>query len=176
MTKKEAKRSKHDWPQVWKSIGTITIVSMLSVALFGLLYWALKLSTFQFELRVALGIIWIIATELLLSRFINIVQDDFPEEVAHLALFVALASGMLGAGDYVQRSISPFHECDSIVKENLDDAEFIHSSLLTEVDTSMVGYYIFNTVQRHYQRGTADVTFEAYVAAPVKQSNGVYMV
>lgn len=176
MTKKEAKRSKHDWPQVCKSIGTITIVSILSVVLFGLLYWALKLNTFQFELSVAFGIIWIIATELLLSRFINIVQDDLPQRVAHFALFVALASGMLGAGDYAQRSISPYHDCDSIVKENLGDAEFIHSSLLTEVDTSMLGYYIFPTVQRHYQRGTADVTFEAYVATPVKQSKGVYMV
>ena len=154
MTKKEGKRSKHDWPEVWKSIGVITIVSIFSVALFGLLYWALKLNTFQFELRVALGIIWIIATELLLSRFINIVQDDFPQHAAHFALFVALTSGMLGAGDYAQRSISPYHECDSIVKENLGDAEFIHSSLLTEVDTSMLGYYVFPTVQQHYQRAT----------------------
>ena len=64
-------KKKHNWPQVWKSIGTITIASMLSVALFGLLYWALKLNTFQFELSVALGIIWIIATELLLSRFVS---------------------------------------------------------------------------------------------------------
>ena len=175
MTKKEGKRSKHDWPEVWKSIGVITIVSIFSVALFGLLYWALKLNTFQFELRVALGIIWIIATELLLSRYINIVQDDFPQRAAHFALFVALTSGMFGAGDYAQRSISPYHECDSIVKENLGDAEFIHSSLLTEVDTSMLGYYVFPTVQQHYQRATADITFEAYVAAPVKQSKGVYM-
>ena len=169
-------KKKHDWPQVWKSIGMITIVSMLSVTLFGLLYWSLKLNTFQLSLRVALGIIWIIATELLLSRYISIVQNDFPRNVVHIALVVALTSGMIGAGDYVHRRTSPFHDCDSIVKESLGGAEFIHSSLLTEVDTSMLGYYIFPTVQRHYQRGTADVTFEAYVAAPVKQSKGVYMV
>ena len=169
-------KKKHDWPQVWKSIGMITIVSMLSVALFGLLYWSLKLNTFQLSLRAALSIIWIIATELLLSRYISIVQDDFPRNVVHFALVVALTSGMVGAGDYVHRRTSPFHDCDSIVKESLGDAEFIHSSLLTKVDTSMLGYYIFPTVQRHYQRGTADVTFEAYVAAPVKQSNGVYLV
>ena len=80
-------RRKHDWPQVWKSIGMITIASMLSVALFGLLYWALKLHTFQLELSLALGIIWVFVTELLLSRYINIVQNDFPENFAHFALY-----------------------------------------------------------------------------------------
>ena len=174
MTKKEGKRSKHDWPEVWKGIGVITIVSIFSVALFGLLYWALKLNTFQFELRVALGIIWIIATELLLSRFINIVQDDFPEEVVHFALLVALASGLLGAGDYVHRRASSFHDCESVVKESLGDAEFIHSKQVVNVDTGMVGYYIYP--QEHPKRVGTNISFEAYVAAPIKQSNGVFTV
>lgn len=169
-------RKKHDWPQVWKSLGMITLISMLSVALFGLLCWALTLHTFQLSLKVAVEIFWIITTEVLLSRYIRIVQKDFPRRVVHFALVVALASGLLGAEDYVHRRVSPFHDCDSIVKESLGDAEFIHSSLLTEVDTSMVGYYIFPTVHQHYQHGTSDVTFEAYVAAPVKQSKGVYLI
>ena len=169
-------RKKHDWPQVWKSLGMITLVSMLSVALFGLLCWALTLHSFQLSLKVAVEIFWIITTEVLLSRYIRIVQKDFPRRVVHFALVVALASGLLGAEDYVHRRVSPFHDCDSIVKESLGDAEFIHSSLLTEVDTSMVGYYIFPTVHQHYQHGTSDVTFEAYVAAPVKQSKGVYLI
>lgn len=148
----------------------ITLASILSVALFWLLCLALKLHTFQLSLRLAVGIFWIITTEVLLSRYIRIVQKDFPRRVVHFA------SGLLGAEDYVHRGLSPFHDCDSIVKESLGDAEFIHSSLLTEVDTSMVGYFIFPTVQQHYQRGTSDITFEAYMTAPVKQSKGVYLV
>lgn len=165
---------KHDWPQVWKSISTIIIVSVLSVVLFGLLYWGLKLFSFQLSLRLAIGIIWIIATELLLTKYIRIIQDDFPQVVVHFSLLVALASGLYSAGDYVHRRVSSFHDCESIVKDSLGNAEFIQSKQVVDVDTGKVGYYIYP--KEHPKRVGTNISFEAYVAAPVKESKGVYTV
>jgi len=171
-------RSKHDWSGVWRSIGSITFISMLSVALFGLLYWVADLKSLQYSFRLFIGLLWVVATVLLLRRFTHIVQNEVPRDFLLLFLFIALVSGLCGVGDYADRRTSLFHECDSIVKDSLGSEEYIHSLFLVEVDTSMVGYYVYPKVHRHYQRYSSgsDITFEAYVAAPVKQSNGVYMI
>lgn len=167
---------KHNWPQVWKSIASITLFSMLSVALFGLLYWGLNLTSLQpSSLRWVVGVVWIIATMILLRKSILLVQDDFPRSVLNFALFVALASGLLGAGDYVHRRVSSFHNCESIVKDSLGNAEFIQSKQVVDVDTGMVGYYIY-PMEHPKRGGTTNISFEAYVAAPIKQSKGVYTV
>ena len=167
---------KHDWPQVWKSIASITLFSVLSVALFGLLYWGLNMSAWQpSSLRWVVGVVWVIATMILLRKSILLVQDDFPRSVLNFALVVALASGLLGIGDYVHRRVSSFYDCDSIVKDSLGDSEFIQSKQVVDVDTGMVGYYIY-PMEHPKRGGTANISFEAYVAAPIKQSKGVYTV
>lgn len=44
--------NRYDWTRVGKDAFSITVGSLLSVALYGLLYWAVGLDNIRFSLRV----------------------------------------------------------------------------------------------------------------------------
>ena len=167
-------RSKHNWPQVWKSIVCITVGCVLSVALYGLLYWAAGLWAMPFDFDLAVFFIWLGCSIVMLRRYVQNVQNDNARSLVYVFLGSTLFGGILGMGNYIHHSVSSYKMCELMTKEYVGDAEYVLCNNTVSVDTSSVGYDIFQ--KKHYQRNGTRVSFEACVAAPIKDSHGIYVV
>ena len=166
------------WKQVWKRIGIITVFSLLSIALFGLLYWfvcqtSLKYSWHSWTPYV--HFVWAAITVFLLRRnFLTILNYGLGRNYrffAQILFFVGIVIGLFGAEDYIHRATSSYLHCNSITRESIGTAEYIMSEQGINVMDNCRGY----DVEADYNSKGFSVHYNADVVAPIIDSRGVYV-
>ena len=175
--------NRYDWTRVGKDAFSITVGSLLSVALYGLLYWAVGLDNIRFSLRVLVSIAWMAATIILLRKSVWEVRHQVRSRSAlgfRIAIYfvwvVGLFAGLASADDWIHRSMSSFYQCDSLTRDAIAGHEYIQTRQPVEVDTDKVGYFYYYDIRSFRRSGSNHITFKACIAAPVKGSKGVYTV
>lgn len=165
-----------------KDASLITVGSLLSVALYGLLYWAVGLGNIRFSIRVLVSITWAVATVILLRKSVREVrhkaQARLPSvrTVIYIVWALGLFAGLTSAGDWAHRSMSSFYQCDSLTRDAIAGHEYIQTRQPVEVDTDKVGYFYYYDIRSVTRNPTRWITFKACIAAPVKGRQGVYTV
>lgn len=168
--------NRQDWARVGKGAFSITMGSLLSLALYGLLYWAVGLDNIRYSIRVLVSIAWLAATVILLRKTVREVRHQIVRIVIYFVWVVGLFAGLASADDWIHRSMSSFYQCDSLIRDAIAGHEYIQTRQPVEVDTGKVGYFCYYDT-RHFTRSfTIHITFKACIAAPVKGSKGVYTV
>ena len=169
--------NRQDWARVGKGAFSITMGSLLSLALYGLLYWAVGLDNIRFSLRVLVSIAWMAATIILLRKSVREVRHQIVRIVIYFVWVVGLFAGLASADDWIHRSMSSFYQCNSLIRDAIAGHEYIQTRQPVEVDTGKVGYFYYYDIRRPFKRNrTRRITFKACIAAPVKGSQGVYTV
>ena len=175
--------NRQDWARVGKGAFSITMGSLLSLALYGLLYWAVGLGNIRYSIRVLVSITWAVATVILLRKSVREVRHQVRSRraigfryVIYFVWALGLISGLASAGDWVHRSMSSFYQCDSLTRDAIAGHEYIQTRQPVEVDTDKVGYFYYYDIRSYTRRDSNHITFKACIAAPVKGSRGVYTV
>ena len=175
----EMTQNTHDRPQRWKSILAVTVGSLLSVALFGLLCWGINCTDMKYlwhsrgfysGLVWYVGMIWAVMTVFILRKnFYAIPENNRYRISAHTFFCLSIAGGLTGAYEYAHHATSSYHHCKSITRENIGDAEYIMSEQGIDVMDNCIGY----DVQSVDNKGS--VSYKALAVAPVRDSHGVYL-
>lgn len=168
--------NRQDWARVGKGAFSITMGSLLSLALYGLLYWAVGLGNIRYSIRVLVSIAWLAATIILLRKTVREVRHQIVRIVIYFIWVLGLIAGLVGAGDWIHRSMSSFYQCDSLTRDAIAGHEYIQTRQPVEVDTDKVGYFYYYDIRSYTRRDSNDITFKACIAAPVKGSQVVYTV
>lgn len=166
----------HNWTRVGKDAFSITVGSLLSLALYGLLYWAVGLGNIRFSIRVLVSIAWMAATVILLRKTVREVRHQAVRLIIYFVWALGLVAGLASVGDWAYRSMSSFYQCDSLTKGAIAGHEYIQTRQPVEVDTDKVGYFYYYDSRTNSRNPTEYITFKACIAAPVKGSKGVYTV
>lgn len=168
--------NRYDWARVGKGAFLITVGSLLSMALFGLLYWAFGLGNIRFSIRVLVAIAWVATTVILMRKSAQVVRNQPVLSLIYFVWAVGLIAGLASVGDWAHRSMSSFYQCDSLTKGAIAGHEYIQARQPVEVDTGKVGYFYYYDTRSSTRNPKEYITFKACVAAPVKGSKGVYTV
>lgn len=142
----------HERPQGWRSALAITVGSLLSVALFGLLCFVvyrtdLKYSWLSWEYYIGAG--WIVTTVFLLRRHFYLIPDQERYRIsAHTFFALSIAGGLFGANDYVHHATSTYLHCRSITRENIGNAEYIMSDEGITLMDNCRGYDVYVSAHR----------------------------
>ena len=160
--------------QGWQRVLAVTVGSLLSVALFALLCWAVNGTDLKYQrnsMGFYVGVAWVVMTVFLLRKqFSTIPKKDNYRYVAYLFFGMSIACGLLVIDQYVHRATSSYHHCERITRESIGDAEYIMSEDDIDVMENCRGYDVSSYRQRHGR-----VRLKALVVAPVRDSHGVYL-
>ena len=92
--------NRRDWARVGKDAFSITVGSLLSVALYGLLYWAVGLGNIRYSIRMVVSIAWAVATVILLRKSVREVRHQVRSRRAigfRYVIYFVWALGLLGS-------------------------------------------------------------------------------
>ena len=172
-------KDKYELPKGWQSVLIVTVGSLLSVALFGLLCWGINCTDMKYlwhsrgfysGLVWYVGIVWALMTVFILRKnFYAIPENNRYRITAHTFFCLSIAGGLTGAYEYAHHVTSSYHHCKSITRENIGDAEYIMSEQGIDVIDNCIGY----DVQSVDHKGS--VSYKAIAVVPVRDSHGVYL-
>ena len=174
-------KDKNDLPKGWQNVLIVTVGSLLSVALFGLLCWGINCTDMKYSwhsrglyqgLVWYVGLVWAVMTVFLLRKnFYAIPENNRYRLSAYTFFFFGITVGLTGAYEYAHHVTSSYHHCKSITRENIGDAEYIMSEQGIDVMDNCIGY----DVQDEHAPKDFSVSYKAIAVAPVRDSHGVYL-
>ena len=160
--------------QSWLRVLAVTVGSLLSVALFALLCWAVNGTDLKYQrnsMGFYVGVAWVVMTVFLLRKQLSTIpKKDNYRYVAYLFFGLSIGCGLVVIDQYVHRATSSYLHCQTITRESIGDAEYIMSEDDIDVMENCRGYDVSSYRQRHGR-----VRLKALVVAPVRDSHGVYL-
>lgn len=160
--------------QSWRRVLAVTVGSLLSVALFALLCWAVNGTDLKYQrnsMGFYVGVAWVVMTIFLLRKQLSTIpKKDNYRYVAYLFFGLSIGCGLVVIDQYVHRATSSYLHCQTITRESIGDAEYIMSEQEIDVMDNCRGYDVSSYRQRHGR-----VRLKALVVAPVRDSHGVYL-